>query len=122
MTDNGLPSYRDLPEADGGARSAWHLFGEDDSVGLMNLLTPEKALAAAQLVRRGAVFPLDLPLDYLTPPLFGRVRGDHNAPFQNQTTFDLLTHLMGEPGANRFGDHVFALSIQHDTARPLIST
>jgi kynurenine formamidase len=67
-----LPAYRDLPQVEGGARSAWHLFGDDDSVGLMNLLTPERALAAAQLVRRGAVFPLDLPLDYLTPPLFGR--------------------------------------------------
>lgn len=69
---DGLPAYRDLPEVEGGARSAWHLFGEDDSVGLMNLLTPEKALAAVGLVRRGAVFALNLASDYLNPPLFGR--------------------------------------------------
>jgi kynurenine formamidase len=77
-----LPRYRDLPETDGGARSAWHLFGEDDSVGLLNLLTPERAAAAARLVQRGASFPLDLPSDYLDPPLFSR-----GAP--RRTTFEL---------------------------------
>ncbi|WP_214402721.1 cyclase family protein [Pseudonocardia lacus] len=70
--DGALPRYRDLPETDGGARSGWHLFGEDDSVGLLNLVTPEKAVQAAGLVRKGAVFPLDLPSDFLDPPLFGR--------------------------------------------------
>jgi kynurenine formamidase len=79
---DGLPAYRDLPETDGGARSAWHLFGEDDSVGLLNLLTPQKALEAVGLVRRGAVFPLDLPSDYLNPPLFGRGAA-------RRTTFEL---------------------------------
>jgi kynurenine formamidase len=66
------PSYRELPEADGGARSAWGLFGADDSLGLMNLVTPAKAVQGAGLVRRGAVFPLDLPSDFLDPPMFGR--------------------------------------------------
>ncbi len=38
----------------------------------MNLLTEEKSLAAARLVRRGKVFSLDYPIDVMTPPLFGR--------------------------------------------------
>ena len=42
-------------------------------------------------------------------PHLGRVRRDHNAPFQNQTIFDLFTHLVWESGANHFGDHVYAL-------------
>jgi len=70
--DGALPRYRDLPEAEGGARSGWHLFGDDDSVGLVNLVTPAKAVQAAGLVRRGAVFALDLASDFLDPPLFGR--------------------------------------------------
>jgi kynurenine formamidase len=67
-----LPDYDSLPEAEGGARSGWKLFGADDSIGLMNLQTPERVLAAARLIRRGVVFPLNAPLDYPSPPLFGR--------------------------------------------------
>jgi len=67
-----LPSYDELPQTEGGARSAWGLFGEHDSVGLFNLQTPERVLAAASLIRRGAVFPLNAPLDYPSPPLFSR--------------------------------------------------
>lgn len=67
-----LPSYDELPETGDGARSAWGLFGQDDSTGLLNLVTPEVTLSAAGLIQTGEVFPLDLPFDYLSPPLFGR--------------------------------------------------
>lgn len=67
-----LPDYDSLPAVEGGARSGWGLFGADDCAGLMNLQTPERVVAAARLVRRGAVFPLNAPLDYPSPPLFGR--------------------------------------------------
>jgi len=69
-----LPSYRDLPPAPRGGRSAWGLFGPDDNLGLINLLTPERIAAAAGLVRRGRVFPLDLPLGSVDPAL-ARSRG-----------------------------------------------
>ena len=67
-----LPDYDALPSAEGGARSGWNLFGQGDSRGLMNLQTPERVRAAASLIRTGAVFPLNAPLDYPSPPLFGR--------------------------------------------------
>jgi len=70
--DQELPPYRDLPQLPDGVRSGWGLFGEDDSVGLMNLLTPERVIAAAGLVRKGAVFRLDLPVNAIVPPPFGR--------------------------------------------------
>jgi hypothetical protein len=69
-----LPSYDQLPPAPNGGRTAWGLFGETDSVGLMNILTPEHARKAASLVRTGASFPLDAPLDLIDPPLFERAR------------------------------------------------
>jgi kynurenine formamidase len=69
-----LPSYRELPPATRGGRSAWGLFGADDSLGLINLLTPERIAAAARLVRRGHVFPLDMPLGSVSPAL-ARSRG-----------------------------------------------
>ena len=52
-----LPSYADLPPAPDGARTAWGLFGPDDNLGLLNLLTADRIREAAKLVRRGAVVP-----------------------------------------------------------------
>jgi len=72
MTEPDLPRYRDLPRTAEGVGTAWGLFGPDDSLGLMNLLTPAKAAEAVRLARTGRVFPLDLPLGFMTPPPFGR--------------------------------------------------
>lgn len=70
---NNLPSYKDLPvKAGAPADSAWGLFGDDDQLGTLNLLTQERVAAAARLVRKGAVFPLNLRIDEPNPPLFGR--------------------------------------------------
>ena len=59
-----LPDYDDLPPAPLGGRSAWGIFGADDSIGLINLQTPERVAEAARLVRRGAMFSLNAPLDF----------------------------------------------------------
>jgi kynurenine formamidase len=64
-----LPRYDDLPSSPFGGRSGWGIFGESDSVGLLNLQTPSSVLAAADLVRRGTVFPLNAELDAVSPPL-----------------------------------------------------
>jgi kynurenine formamidase len=69
-----LPSYDQLPEAPNGGRSAWGVFGSEDNVGLVNLLTPECVVAAARLITKGSVFPLDAPLDAFNPAL-ARFRG-----------------------------------------------
>jgi kynurenine formamidase len=68
-----LPSYADLPVKSGAPEgSAWGLFGDDDQLGCLNLLTPERVAASAKLVRKGSVFPLNLRIDQPNPPLFGR--------------------------------------------------
>jgi hypothetical protein len=64
-----LPSYNELPPAELGGRSAWGLFGPDDNLGLVNLMTADRVLAASRLVRRGALFPLDLPFGSIAPAL-----------------------------------------------------
>ena len=65
-----LPRYDDLPAADAGGRTAWDVF--PDSVGTLAMQTPDVVAAAATCVRKGAVFPLDAPLDLIDPPLFSR--------------------------------------------------
>jgi kynurenine formamidase len=64
-----LPNYADLPPAPLGGRSAWGLFGAEDNLGLVNLMTPQRIAAAARLVRRGRVFCLDMPLGSVSPAL-----------------------------------------------------
>jgi kynurenine formamidase len=73
MTD--LPSFAQLPAKPGNpARSSWGLWGDDDELGCLNLLTPERITAAARLVRKGAIFALNLRIDRPDPPLYGRGR------------------------------------------------
>ncbi len=44
--------------------STWGEFGEDDQLGRLNLLTPEKVRQGVAEVREGLTFCLSLPLDY----------------------------------------------------------
>jgi hypothetical protein len=74
-----LPSYDDLPVAPGApAGSSWGVWGEGDVLGCLNLLTPERAVAAAGLVRRGAAFALSWEMELPDPPLFGRSAFEHS--------------------------------------------
>ncbi|MDO8307256.1 MAG: cyclase family protein [Actinomycetota bacterium] len=62
--------YRDV----GKRVSNWGRWGPEDERGTLNLITPERIAAAAQLVRRGAVFELGIPLDSTGPQaLAGRM-------------------------------------------------
>lgn len=69
MNHDDLPAYADLPAAAEGGRSGWAVFGADDDLGTVNLLTPDRVAAAAGLVRTGATFPLDVPHGFFHPPL-----------------------------------------------------
>jgi len=87
----GLPSYDELPPAADGGRSAWGVFGPDDQLGLINLLTPDRVAAAAALVRRGVSFPLDAPLGTFDPPL-------------NSARGNPRHHVIAQPGGIGFDD------------------
>ena len=68
-----LPDYDELPiSPDKPPRSAWGVWGDDDEVGAINLLTPDRVLAGVGRVRRGAVFPLNWDLEMPDPPFYGR--------------------------------------------------
>ncbi|MGH3254545.1 MAG: cyclase family protein [Streptosporangiaceae bacterium] len=92
-----LPSYADLPAAPHGGRSAWGLFGPDDNLGLVNLMTPERIAAAAHLVRRGQIFCLDLPLGSISPAL---------AAFRGTPRHDVL-HAPGTTGFDDVYDNFY---------------
>src|SRR3954464_7822343 len=89
----GLPAYADLPVTPGAPPgSSWGLWGDDDVLGTLNLLTPERVAAAAQLVRRGAVFPLNLEMELPGPPLFKRAAFRHEVTGPGGISQDDLLH------------------------------
>lgn len=84
-----LPTFAELPvKADYPPRSAWGVFGSDDEIGTLNLLTPERVAAAAQLVRRGEVFALNWELELPDPPLFNRAALRHTITRRRRNVFD----------------------------------
>jgi kynurenine formamidase len=86
-----LPDYDDLPIRPGAPpRSAWGVWGDDDVLGCLHLLTPERVVAAARLVEKGAVFPLDLDLALIEPPLFGRAAMEHTVLGRGRDVHDDL--------------------------------
>lgn len=81
MTEERLPSYKELPVTAGAPPgSSWGLWGTGDVLGCLNLLTPEATLRGLAAARQGAVFSLNLELDLPDPPLDGR------APFRHTVT------------------------------------
>jgi kynurenine formamidase len=73
-----LPAYDDLPVRAGApAGAAWGVFGDDDQVGTVNLLTPDRVKQASAFIRSGRVFALNLPINIPDPPIFTRGKHSH---------------------------------------------
>jgi kynurenine formamidase len=73
-----LPKYEELPAFEKtGERYAWGAFGDGDQLGTINLLTPERVLAASRLVRHGRVINLSLTLDTPTTLYHGETRSGY---------------------------------------------
>ncbi|KAK5995470.1 hypothetical protein PT974_03878 [Cladobotryum mycophilum] len=67
------PSFDALPlRKDGPHGNAWGLFGEDDQLGMLNLLTPETTINAAREIIDGTRVSTDLPIGRVSKPFWGR--------------------------------------------------
>jgi hypothetical protein len=90
---DALPSYDELPVRDGAPpKSSWGLWGDHDVLGTLNLLTPERVLAAARSIRTGRVFSLNPELTIPDPPLFHRARVRHEVTGELGGGHDDLYH------------------------------
>jgi hypothetical protein len=86
-----LPDFADLPvKPEYPPHSAWGVFGDDDQIGTLNLLTPERVAAAAQLVKTGQVFAMNWELELPNPPLFNRAYMRHTIHRRRKNVFDDL--------------------------------
>jgi kynurenine formamidase len=108
--DFQLPSYVELQARKDGrpSGSAWGVFGDDDELGTVNLLTAARVLAGVREVRRGDVYSLNWRIDqpspnpWRQPPKRTHLSGgnavgrdDYLAPFylQFSTQWDGLRHV-----------------------------
>lgn len=78
QTNQAIPTYRELLSTGQPHGSAWGVFGADDQMGSLNHITPAQVVRAGTLVRKGAIFPLNLPLDQPQPQLYGRGSPEHH--------------------------------------------
>lgn len=96
-----LPDFDQLPRIEGlGLRHAWGVFGADDQIGMVNLLTPERVRRAAGLVKSGIVYNLGMPLSAFDPPLYGREK---------------LKHSLFQPDRNGWDDRLDTFFLQSST-------
>jgi hypothetical protein len=84
-----LPSYDQLGK-DGASPpgSSWSVYGRDDQLGSVGLLTPEAVLEGASLVKKGAVFSLNWALELPSPALFTRQLITHTISFSDDGADD----------------------------------
>ncbi|WP_167042346.1 cyclase family protein [Salinibacterium sp. ZJ454] len=82
-----LPLFAELPLLESlGIPHSWGLL--DGELGTLELLTEEAVAHAATLVRIGRSIGLNLPLDFLDPPLFGRAPLAHEIFYADRNTVD----------------------------------
>lgn len=67
------PPFSDLPiDKNGPPMNAWGLYGKEDELGALNLITPATVRAAAQEIQTGERISLDWNLNMPSYPSFGR--------------------------------------------------
>lgn len=107
------PRWQQRPEG-----STWGDFGENDQLGRLNLLTPEKVRQGVAQVREGLRFSLSLPLDY---PGGSALNPNRNPPVlrplqrKGLVNFNCLLQTL-EPGrTDVLSDDMAILSLQYST-------
>jgi kynurenine formamidase len=88
-TETPLPRYDELPRYEPlSANHAWGVFGADDQLGTINLLTPQRVAQAAREIQRGQMFNLSLPQNLPDPPWSARGSYVHHVFSSNRNTQD----------------------------------
>jgi hypothetical protein len=121
-----FPTFDSLPlDPSGPPGNAWGLFGSNDQLGMLNLLTPSTVrLAAQENILEGIRIPLDWPLNKPAFPTFAREKFHHvvqhkspqpgvamNDDFlsfntQSSTQWDGFRHYGYQKSGEHFGGHV----------------
>ena len=72
-----FPRFAELPNIENAPKGSAWVWGRDDNLGRINLLTPTRVKRAADEIKHGIIVSLNLPLDTPKIPLFGREHFEH---------------------------------------------
>ena len=75
--NTSFPSRKDLPRIPGAPEGCAWVWGKEDYLGRLNLLTPTRVKAAAAEIKTGEMVRLDLPLNIPEQPSFHRETFTH---------------------------------------------
>ncbi|MFI6309674.1 cyclase family protein [Nocardia fusca] len=93
-----LPTYKELlARTDAPRGSSWGLWGPEDQLGTLNLLTDERTARAAAGVRTGSVYPLGLPLHEPGGAIVWRTKPTHHILHVGHEAHDMRPTEADEP-------------------------
>ncbi|KAF9009692.1 hypothetical protein BDQ17DRAFT_1348641 [Cyathus striatus] len=105
-----LPTFDELPHFNSFPGCAWGVWGPDDELGTINLLTDEVVRQAAkEEIRTGRTVSLDLPLNIPAKPLFGRISPEVNLLVNPRGRRDDEIHFNTQSGSQWDGLRHFGL-------------
>ncbi|KAH7125926.1 hypothetical protein EDB81DRAFT_202162 [Dactylonectria macrodidyma] len=104
-----FPTRSELPKIPGAPDQAAWVWGDDDNVGRLNLLTPARVAAAAKEIQTGETVPVNLPLNIPEQPAFERQCFHHEIKTViPNLVFDDLYNLNTQSGTQWDGFRHFA--------------
>ncbi|EPS35492.1 hypothetical protein H072_11096 [Dactylellina haptotyla CBS 200.50] len=104
-----FPSRSQLPALPGAPKDAAWVWGPEDQLGRLNLLTPTRVKAASAEIRTGELIPVNLPLNVPEQPSFGRETFQHTIKsLHDGVAFDDLYHLNTQSGTQWDGFRHFS--------------
>src|SRR5215469_6333230 len=104
-----FPSRHELPKIAGAPDQAAWVWGSDDNIGRLNLLTPSRVTAAGKEIRTGEIVPVNLPLDVPETPAFDREPFRHEIKVVVENyAYDDIYHLNTQSGTQWDGFRHFA--------------
>jgi hypothetical protein len=90
---NTLPSYDQLPsDPSRSPKSSWEVWGDDDQLGAINLLTPDRVEAGIACARKGRIFSLNWDVELPNPPFYNREPLKHTIVPLNSAHDDCYDH------------------------------
>src|SRR5271154_4053429 len=104
-----FPLRKDLPRIPGAPEDCAWVWGKDDYIGRLNLLTPTRVKAAAAEIRTGEMARVDLPLNVPEQPAFGREKFQHSIKtIVENIAYDDLYNMNTQSGTQWDGFRHFA--------------
>ncbi|KAH9890456.1 hypothetical protein C8Q73DRAFT_792907 [Cubamyces lactineus] len=110
-TERKLPTFDELPKFKDFTGCAWEVWGKDDQLGTVNLLTKEVVKEASKEIKTGKAIGLNWPINFPAKPAFNRQAPVHEIIFHEAygAVHDDILHINTQSGTQWDGLKHFGL-------------